>query len=741
MTPVLALSALLAATPATSPQPERPFETQPQGLATAFAAYVSSGLTNPIGIMHAGDGSGRVFIIQQGGAARVVVDGTLQGTAFFTLDSSTQCRATPASALSTVGFTSGGERGLLGLAFHPDFASNGRVFASFTDTNGDSYVARFTMANPAANSLSAADLQTCVAVLRVDQDFSNHNGGGIAFGPDGYLYFGLGDGGSGGDPCRRGQTISPAQLPANDGNNAGCPADAAFTGSGGNPDSRALLGAMLRLDVDASTPAGANGLCAAAADGSANYAIPSDNPYVGADPAGACDEIWAWGLRNPWRWSFDRDNGDLFIGDVGQGAVEEVSFEPASSEGGLNFGWNLCEGNSNHFGTGCATPGLTAPIITYARSGGRCSITGGYRYCGPVADARGLYFFADYCSRQVWTSSFNGSSWTQPVGGPVFQTMANAVTSFGEDEAGNLYITNGSQIWRLQGLESQPPVLVTPIGDQLSAEGDTISLDVSGNFADPDGGSLPYLATGLPPGLSISPAGLISGELGYSAAGTYSITVQPGDACSGAVDSFTWQVANTNRPPQQDAPLPNRNSVEGEVVGVDLAPFFSDPDGDQLEFSASGLPDGLGLSLAGMLSGTLSYASAGSHPVLLTVSDGEDEVQAGFTWTVANVNRPPVQAEPLPARQDLEFDAIDIDLAPWFSDPDGDELAFSATGLPPGVTLSPAGRLQGVLAEGSLGEYAVEITVDDGEDAIVAGFDWSVRERPAPIFDDGFEDP
>lgn len=421
-----------------------------EGVSTEFVSHVT-GLSAPVGLTHAGDGSGRLFIIQQSGAVRVVVGDVLQPAPLLTLRNTapvTQCRPAPASPLVDVGFTSGGERGLLGLAFHPNFASNGQVFVSFTDANGDSYVARYTMLDPQANGMTVDDLATCLTILRVDQDFTNHNGGGIGFGPDGYLYFGLGDGGSSNDPCNRGQTINPNQLAANDGNNAGCPADANFTVSGGIADSRALLGSMLRIDVNASTAAGSNGLCASAANGSANYAIPADNPFVGADPA--CDEIWAWGLRNPWRWSFDRATGDLFIGDVGQNTQEEISFEPAASGGGLNFGWKLCEGTA---GGGCGTPGLTAPIITYLTSAGGCAVTGGYRYRGPVLNAQGRYFFADYCGGGVWTSTFNGSSWTQPVGGPMFQSLGFGITSFGEDEAGNLYAVQGSQIWRLQGEE------------------------------------------------------------------------------------------------------------------------------------------------------------------------------------------------------------------------------------------------------------------------------------------------
>jgi glucose/arabinose dehydrogenase len=722
----------------------------PEG-ASGFVSYLSSGLSSPIGLMHAGDGSGRLFVIQQGGAVRVVVNDVLQATPLLTLTNAvgaaTQCRPSPTAALATVGFTSGGERGLLGLAFHPDFAANGRLFVSFTDANGDTLVARFTMSDPQANQLSASDLASCVSVLRVDQDFTNHNGGGIDFGPDGYLYVGLGDGGSGGDPCRRGQTISPNQLPAFDANNTACPADAAFVNSGGNPDSRALLGTMMRLDVNASTAAGTNGLCASAADGSANYSIPAGNPFAGADPASACDEIWAYGLRNPWRWSFDRATGDMFIGDVGQNAVEEVSFEPAASAGGLNFGWNLCEGNANHFGTGCATPGLTAPIITYSRSGGRCSITGGYRYRGPVLDAQGRYFFGDYCTGQIWASDLNGGTWSQPVqAGNVFQTLAFGLTSFGEDEIGRLYVMQGSTsvgftIWRLQGEETQPPFVAIPIGDQSDAEGESISLDVSGNFADPENDPLDFSSTGLPPGLDISPDGIISGTLSFDSAGVHAVTVSVSDGFGSASDQFTWTVANTNRPPELLVPLAPLNSAEGDVITLDLGPSFADPDGDSLAFGATGLPPGLIIDADGLITGFLGFDAAGSYTVTVTVGDGDLEITEDFAWTVANTNRPPELLEPVADRHNLEHDTVSFDLAPLVNDPDNDPLLFADTGsLPQGLSISAAGLISGTLASGSAGSHAVLVTVTDGTDAIDIAFTWTVTSSEARIFADGFED-
>ncbi len=735
----LALASLGAAPMASASSRQLPQDST-EGVAPAFVAYITSGLSNPIGIMHAGDGSGRVFIIQQSGTVRVVVNNVLQTPPLLTLRNSapiTQCRAAPASPLANVGFTNGGERGLLGLAFHPNFASNGQVFVSFTDSSGDSYVSRYTMADPTANVMTTTDLESCVTVVRVDQDYSNHNGGGIAFGPDGYLYFGLGDGGDGGDPCERGQTISPTQLAANDGNDFGCPSDASFTGSGGNSNSRALLGSMLRLDIDASTPAGANGLCASAAGGSANYAIPANNPYVGADPATGCDEIWAWGLRNPWRWSFDRATGDLFIGDVGQGTQEEVSFEPAASSGGLNFGWNLCEGTAFHAGSGCGTVGLTAPIITYARSGGRCAITGGYRYRGPVLDVQGRYFFADYCSQQIWTSTFNGATWTQPVGGTPFQTMGDLVTSFGEDEVGHLYVARGSQIWRLAGAESQPPFVVAPIADQLNDAGDSVSLDVAGNFDDPESDPLEFDATGLPPGLTISPNGLIDGTIDLGAAGVYNVSVSADDGFSGVSDEFTWTVTG-NGAPFVVAPLSAQQSEEGAVIALDVSGNFDDPEGDVLTFSAQGLPTGLDITPAGLIQGTIQAGSAGLFIVTVTAADALNQAEGMFTWDVT-ANAAPLLVAPIADQSSEEGAAVLLDVAGNFDDPDGDTLGFSATGLPPGLNISGTGTIDGVITPGAAGEYLVVVTAEDASESVSDSFTWTVTESGTAIFSSGFE--
>jgi len=442
-----------------------------------FTPFITSGLSGPIGVFNAADGSNRLFVIQQGGQVRVWRGGTLQTTAFMGFNSSTTCTYPGNTTPTTIGFTSGGERGLLGLAFHPQYESNGRIFVSITDSAGDTMILRYTKANPAPPAsgddvLTSGDLATCTVVLRADQDFSNHNGGNIAFGPDGFLYLGLGDGGNGGDPCNRALTLDPANLAANDGNDTGCPSDTNYTSNGGDPNSRALLGKMLRLDINVTEPlatAGA-GMCGEPRAGQpVAYAIPPNQPGAagGAFPA-ACDEVWAYGLRNPWRFSFDATTGDLYVGDVGQSAREEISRTPANA-GGINYGWRCFEGSQAfaNSGTGCTAPVVarTAPIIEYPRnliSGAPCySVTGGHVYRGNVQGVEGRYFYADYCTGSIWASTGAGGTWSQPTGpggaGAPFQQFGNGIStgqgvaSFGEDEQRNLYVAVGNQILLLDG--------------------------------------------------------------------------------------------------------------------------------------------------------------------------------------------------------------------------------------------------------------------------------------------------
>jgi glucose/arabinose dehydrogenase len=282
--------------------------------------------------------------------------------------------------------SAGSEQGLLGLAFHPNFLGNGFFYVNYTDGLGNTVVSRFTASTVAGPTPPGSERM----ILTLTQPASNHNGGHLAFGPDGYLYIGTGDGGGGGDTFRNGQ------------------------------NGQTLLGAMLRLDVDSSLP----------------FAIPADNPYVGIE--GVRDEIWAFGLRNPWRYAFDRLTGDLFIADVGQNDYEEINVQPASSLGGENYGWPVMEGRQCFpSGTTCQMVVLTFPIHEYDHSQG-CSITGGYVYRGlELPSAAGVYVFGDFCTGRIWgLFSNDGSSRTLAELG----RSDIRITSFGEDESGELYV-------------------------------------------------------------------------------------------------------------------------------------------------------------------------------------------------------------------------------------------------------------------------------------------------------------
>lgn len=287
------------------------------------------------------------------------------------------------------------EQGLLGLAFHPQYNANGRFFVDYTDRAGDTHMVEYRVsANPdLAESTSAREL------LFIEQPFANHNGGQVTFGPDGYLYIGSGDGGSAGDPQGNGQDLSD------------------------------LLGSLLRIDVDAGNP----------------YAIPSDNPFI--DVSGARSELWNFGLRNPWRFSFDRETQALYIGDVGQGEREEINVVSATSRGGENYGWNVMEGFSCFNAPTCDQSGFTLPVFDYDHDEG-CSVTGGYVYRGALIPAlRGHYFYGDFCSGFVRSFHFEGTAtnhrlWPTLSGG--------AITSFGEDAEGELYILLASgEVFRL----------------------------------------------------------------------------------------------------------------------------------------------------------------------------------------------------------------------------------------------------------------------------------------------------
>jgi len=354
----------------------------------------------PVNIKHAGDD--RLFIIEQDGIIQILkTNGSTNATPFLNIDN------------IVIDLNNGGdERGLLGLAFHPNYSNNGYFYVNYVDNNGDTVVSRFSVSNADTN---IADVNSELILLNITQPFSNHNGGDMVFGADGYLYISSGDGGSGGDPGNRSQNLN------------------------------VLLGKILRIDVDNTS----NGN---------NYAIPQGNPFFNDGNAATLDEIWAYGLRNPWKFSFDRQTGDLWITDVGQGLFEEINMA-SPTDAGLNYGWRCYEGNSE-FDTSSGCPDintLTFPVGEYSHSNDgifKCSITGGYRYRGAAyPNFNGLYFFADYCSNEIGFLKQNGANWDMSFS-EVF--AGNNWVSFGEDINGELYIAgiNSGTIYKIIDTDS-----------------------------------------------------------------------------------------------------------------------------------------------------------------------------------------------------------------------------------------------------------------------------------------------
>ena len=337
---------------------------------------VITGLSVPVAMAHAGDT--RLFIVSQVGIIQIWNGGpTVLPTPFLDIRSLV---------------VSGGERGLLGLAFHPDYAANGFFYVNYTDRAGDTVIARYTRSAANAN---VADPASAKVLLQVDQPFANHNGGQLAFGPDRYFYIALGDGGSGNDPGDRAQNRAD------------------------------LLGKILRIDVDGGDP----------------YAIPPGNPFVNTFISRA--EVWAYGLRNPWRFSFDRVTGDLFIADVGQAQREEVNFQPASSNGGENYGWRVMEGSLCYIppSDNCNREGrFVEPVLEYGRAGGACSVTGGYVYRGTRSPRfNGVYFYGDFCNGVL-----RGARQTSPgvFADTIVVDTPHQISTFGEDVNGEVYLAD-----------------------------------------------------------------------------------------------------------------------------------------------------------------------------------------------------------------------------------------------------------------------------------------------------------
>ncbi len=341
-------------------------------------------LNNPVFLTDSGDGSGDIFIVEKGGKILLVKGGNVQSQPF--LDITSRIRS------------SGSEQGLFSVAFHPNYASNGYLYVDYTDTNGNTVVARIT----ASSDHTSTDPNSFKKILGIKQPYANHNGGQLAFGPDGMLWIGAGDGGSEGDPQGNGQKTNT------------------------------LLGKILRIDVDHGDP----------------YSIPPSNPF--ADGKKGKPEIWAYGLRNPWRFSFDRATHDLYIGDVGQSTWEEIDFVSSDLKPGLNFGWKIMEATHCYQPSkNCDTSGLTMPVAEYSHAPGNCSVTGGYVYRGSQYKAiDGAYFFTDYCSGTIWALTRDASGkWSQTQ---VAQGKAG-YSSFGQDGNGELYICdlNNGTIYHL----------------------------------------------------------------------------------------------------------------------------------------------------------------------------------------------------------------------------------------------------------------------------------------------------
>lgn len=348
-----------------------PGETSSPG--TFALLEVANGLSNPL-YLTAPAGDSRLFVVEKSGRIRIVKNGTLLATPFLDITSKVSM---------------GSEQGLLSVAFHPSYSSNGFLYVNYTNTSGDTRVERYTVSSNA----DVANAATAKTILAIDQPFSNHNGGLNLFGPDGSLYIGMGDGGSGGDPQGHGQNRS------------------------------SLLGKLLRINVDGGDP----------------YSIPANNPFANG---GGRAEVWAYGLRNPWRFAFDKTANLVYIADVGQNAFEEINVV-ATNRTGVNYGWKIMEGASCFGASSCDQSGLQLPVVSYNRDGGACSVIGGMVYRGTaIPQLVGHYLYADYCAG--WIRSFK---WTNGAiaNSTEWQTSAHGtILSFGEDSAGEMYILSAN---------------------------------------------------------------------------------------------------------------------------------------------------------------------------------------------------------------------------------------------------------------------------------------------------------
>jgi glucose/arabinose dehydrogenase len=378
-TPTLVSEPPTSASPTTVPDTASPTQVPATSTSSNAATFpdpnayswqsITSGLIRPVDLQD--DGSGRLFVIEKPGRIRILENGQLSPTPFLDIDDRVN--------------DSSNEMGLLGLAFHPNYSQNGYFYVNYTGRGGNTFISRFQASGNSADPNSESIL------LNIEQPFPNHNGGVVTFGPDGYLYAGLGDGGAQGDPFGNAQNLE------------------------------VLLGKILRIDVDSAQP----------------YAVPSDNPFG--------NEILHYGLRNPWRISFDKLTGDLYIADVGQGEWEEIDFVPANSRGGSNFGWDYYEGNHDYDPQGI-TGEYVFPVAEYSHAEGGCSVTGGHVYRGSMSEWHGIYLYGDYCTGYTWGLINADGGWQSKL---LFETNVR-ITSFGQDAVGEIYLlSDGGEVYKL----------------------------------------------------------------------------------------------------------------------------------------------------------------------------------------------------------------------------------------------------------------------------------------------------
>jgi len=411
---------------------------------------ITAGVAEPTVITHAGDE--RIFGVEQPGVIRIFYrDGSVEPVPFLDIQDRVQ--------------DFGGEQGLLGLAFPPDYCTDGRFYVNYTHTDQGQLVTRISRFEVDSENPNQGDPNSEEILLQFDQDFGNHNGGHLEFGPDGYLYIGTGDGGSGGDPNNRAQNIT------------------------------SYLGKMLRIDVSPE-----NG-----------YDIPLDNPYI-FDDFGQ-DEIWSFGLRNPWKFAFDRLNGNLYIADVGQNEFEEVNFEPVGASGGLNYGWRCYEGDADFNLSGCDAPEYIFPVLDYAHSDpefNHCSVTGGRVYRGPSFEALyGWYFFTDFCSGYYWAIQPGSDEFEVQELGTI---GASFVTTWGEDFFGEVYLGNSAQISRIIDPTDQ-------LEEPIFQNGTTLSTSVEGT-------AYSWFYDGELLGVSSEP------EIEIEATGPYTLEIETAAGCT-----------------------------------------------------------------------------------------------------------------------------------------------------------------------------------------------------------------